>query len=181
MPIIESAMGVIKALEIATSADNIVALTIGLEDYTADLGTKRTNEAMESFFARSMIVNVCRAVGIQPIDSVFSDVSDTEGLIRNVQMSKSMGFDGMGCIHPRQIKIIQEYFSPDNDEIEKAKKIVHAFMLATERGLGVVSLGSKMIDAPVVKRAEKTIKLAISLGKLDKNWREEFFGKITIN
>jgi citrate lyase subunit beta/citryl-CoA lyase len=174
MPIIESAMGVLKALEIATSASNIVALTVGLEDYTADLGTKRTHEATESSFARSMIVNVCRAVGIQPIDSVFSDVADTEGLIRNVQMSKSLGFDGMGCIHPRQISIIQEYFSPDRDEIEKAKKIVHAFMLATEKGLGVVSLGSKMIDAPVVKRAEKTIKLAISLKKLNENWREEF-------
>lgn len=177
MPIIESAMGALKALEIATSANNIVALTVGLEDYTADLGTRRTNEATESFFARSMIVNACRAVGIQPIDSVFSDVSDTEGLIRNVQMSKSLGFDGMGCIHPRQIRIIQEHFSPDKDEIEKAKKIVHAFMIATEKGLGVVSLGSKMIDAPVVKRAEKTIKLAISLNKLDKNWREEFLEK----
>jgi citrate lyase subunit beta/citryl-CoA lyase len=174
MPIIESAMGVLKALEIATSANNIVALSIGLEDYTADLGTKRTNEASESFFARSMIVNACRAAGIQPIDSVFSDVSDTEGLISNIRMSKSLGFDGMGCIHPRQIRVIQQYFSPDNDEIEKAKKIVNAFMIATEKGLGVVSLGSKMIDAPVVKRAEKTINLALSLGLLNKNWREEF-------
>ncbi|MDR0603857.1 MAG: HpcH/HpaI aldolase/citrate lyase family protein [Bacteroidales bacterium] len=177
MPIIESAMGVLKALEIATSANNVVALTIGLEDYTADLGTTRTKEATETFFARSMIVNACRAAGIQPIDSVFSDVSDVEGLISNVKMSKSLGFDGMGCIHPRQIKIIQKYFSPDDNEIEKAKKIVNAFMLATEKGLGVVSLGSKMIDAPVVKRAEKTINLAISLGILNEKWREEFLEK----
>jgi citrate lyase subunit beta/citryl-CoA lyase len=177
MPIIESAMGVLKALEIATSAKNIVALSIGLEDYTADLGTKRTYEATESFFARSMIVNACRAAGIQPIDSVFSDVSDTEGLIGNVQTSKALGFDGMGCIHPRQIRIIQQYFSPDKNEIEKAKKIVHAFIVAKEKGLGVVSLGSKMIDAPVVKRAEKTINLAISLGLLDAKWREEFLEK----
>jgi citrate lyase subunit beta/citryl-CoA lyase len=177
MPIIESAMGVLKAFEIATSASNVVALTVGLEDYTADLGTKRTKDASESFFARSMIVNACRAAGIQPIDSVFSDVSDTEGLINNVQISKSLGFDGMGCIHPRQIKIIQKYFSPDDNEIEKAKKIVNAFILATEKGLGVVSLGSKMIDAPVVKRAEKTINLAISLGLLNEKWREEFSEK----
>ena len=173
MPIIESAVGVLNAWEIASSASNIVALSIGLEDYTADLGTKRTAEATESFFARSMIVNACRAAGIQAIDSVFSDVSDTEGLMRNVQMSKSLGFDGMGCIHPRQIKIIQEGFAPDKDEIEKAKKIVNAFILATEQGLGVVSLGTKMIDAPVVKRAERTIQLAVSLGKLNENWREE--------
>ena len=174
MPIIESAKGVLNACEIASSASNIVAISIGLEDYTADLGVRRTAEANESFFARSMIVNACRSVGIQPIDSVFSDVADMEGLARNVQMSKSLGFDGMGCIHPRQIRVIQEGFAPDNDEIEKAKKIVNAFILATEQGLGVVSLGSKMIDAPVVKRAEKTINLAVSLGKLSENWREEF-------
>ena len=135
MPIIESAAGVLNALEIAVSASNIAAISIGLEDYTADLGTRRTAEATESFFARSMVVNACRAAGIQPIDSVFSDVSNMEGLISNVKMSKSLGFDGMGCIHPRQIRIIQEGFSPDSDEIEKAKKIVNAFILATEKGL----------------------------------------------
>jgi len=174
MPIIESTMGVLKSLEIATSAPNIVAMAIGLEDYTADLGTKRTNEATESFFARSMMVNACRAAGIQPIDSVFSDVADMEALKQNVLKSKALGFDGMGCIHPRQIKIIQEYFGPDEAEIEKAKKIVNAFILATEQGLGVVSLGSKMIDPPVVKRAERTIKLALSMRKIEENWREEF-------
>lgn len=174
MPIIESTMGVLKSLEIATSAPNIVAMAIGLEDYTADLGTKRTNEASESFFARSMMVNACRAAGIQPIDSVFSDVADMEALKQNVLKSKALGFDGMGCIHPRQIKVIQEYFGPDEAEIEKAKKIVNAFILATEQGLGVVSLGSKMIDPPVVKRAERTIKLALSMNKLAENWRDEF-------
>ncbi len=103
MPIIESALGIIKAYEIATSADNIVALAIGLEDYTADIGTLRTNEGSESFFARSQLVNAARAAGKQPIDSVFSDVSDSEGLKQNVLKSKSLGFEGMGCIHPRQI------------------------------------------------------------------------------
>ena len=177
MPIIESTMGVLKSLEIATSAPNIVAMAIGLEDYTADLGTKRTNEATESFFARSMMVNACRAAGIQPIDSVFSDVADMEALKQNVLKSKALGFDGMGCIHPRQIKVIQEYFGPDEAEIAKAKKIVNAFIIATEQGLGVVSLGSKMIDPPVVKRAERTIKLALSMRKIEENWREEFLNK----
>ncbi|MCD4664788.1 MAG: hypothetical protein K8R68_05900, partial [Bacteroidales bacterium] len=172
MPIIESALGVIKAYEISSAADNIVAVAIGLEDYTADLGTKRTNEGTESFFARSMVVNAARAAGIQPIDSVFSDVSDIEALKQNVLRSKALGFDGMGCIHPRQIKVIHENFAPDNAEIEKATKIVNAFLIAKEKGLGVVSLGSKMIDAPVVKRAQKTINLAVSLGKLEKDWRE---------
>ncbi|MCD4789993.1 MAG: HpcH/HpaI aldolase/citrate lyase family protein, partial [Bacteroidales bacterium] len=162
MPIIESALGVIKAYEISSSADNLVAVAIGLEDYTADLGTRRTNEGTESFFARSMVVTAARAAGIQPIDSVFSDISDMEALKQNVLKSKALGFDGMGCIHPRQIKVIHDNFAPDEAEIEKAKKIVNAFIEATEKGLGVVSLGSKMIDPPVVKRAQKTINLAVS-------------------
>lgn len=172
MPIIESAKGVIKAYEIATAANNIVALAIGLEDYSADLGTQRTNEGKESFFARSMVVNAARAAGIQPIDSVFSDVSDMEALARNVKESKGLGFDGMGCIHPRQIEIIHENFAPNEGEIEKAKRIVLAFKEAQAKGLGVVSLGSKMIDPPVVKRAEKTVHMAIEMGKLERNWEE---------
>lgn len=177
MPIIESALGVIKSFEIATAADNVVAIAIGLEDYTADLGTQRTKEGNESFFARSMVVNAARAASIQPIDSVFSDISDMEALKQNVLTSKSLGFDGMGCIHPRQIEVIHENFAPGEAEIEKAKKIVNAFIIATEKGLGVVSLGSKMIDPPVVKRAQKTIDLAMSVGKLSKDWRDEFISK----
>jgi len=174
MPIIESAMGVVKAFEIASAAENIVALAIGLEDYTADLGCQRTNEGAESFYARSVVVNACKAAKIQAIDSVFSDVSNMDALAENVLKSKSLGFDGMGCIHPRQIPVIHEYFAPNKKEIEKAQKIVNAFILAQEKGLGVVSLGSKMIDAPIVKRAEDTIKIALELGLISENWREEF-------
>ena len=173
MPIIESALGVIKAYDIAISSPNIVAMAIGLEDYTADLGTKRTNEATESFYARCQVVNACRAAGVQPIDSVFSDIADMEALKQNVLKSKALGFDGMGCIHPRQIKVIHENFAADKTEIEKAKKIVNAFFEATEKGLGVVSLGTKMIDPPVVKRAQRTIEIAVKMGKLNQNWREE--------
>lgn len=178
MPIIESAAGVMRAFEIASAADNVVAMAIGLEDYTADICTRRTAEGQESFFARSMVVNACRAAGIQPIDSVFSDVADMDGLKQNVLKSKAMGFDGMGCIHPRQIRVIHENFAPDPTEIERAKKIVAAFMEAGEKGLGVVSLGTKMIDPPVVKRAQRVIDMAVSMGKLSKNWREESNEKI---
>ena len=170
MPIIESALGVINAYQIATAAENVVALAIGLEDYTADLGTQRTAEGRETFFARSQIVNAARAAGIQPIDSVFSDVNDMEALKRVVLESKALGFDGMGCIHPRQIKVIHENYAPGEKEIEKAKKIVKAFYEAEKKGLGVVSVGSKMVDPPVVKRAQKTIAQAIDVGKLEENW-----------
>ncbi|MCK9220124.1 MAG: aldolase/citrate lyase family protein [Bacteroidales bacterium] len=174
MPIIESALGVINAYAIASSVDNVAAMAIGLEDYTADLGTRRTAEGNESFFARSMVVNAARAASIQPIDSVFSDVGDMEGLRQNVLRSKALGFDGMGCIHPRQIQVIHETFAPTTEEIEKAKKIVSAFHKANEKGLGVVSLGTKMIDPPVVKRALNTINLAVKMNKLAENWRESY-------
>lgn len=173
MPIIESALGVINAYQIAKSSKNIVALAIGLEDYTADLGTKRTEEASESFFARTQIVNACRAADIQPIDSVFSDVGDMDALRESVLNSKSLGFDGMGCIHPRQISVIQESFAPDKSDIDKAKKIVLAFNEAKAKGLGVVSIGSKMIDPPVVKRALRAIEIAIKLDLLSENWIKE--------
>jgi citrate lyase subunit beta/citryl-CoA lyase len=174
MPIIESALGVINAYSIATSSPNIVGLAIGLEDYTADLGTQRTNEGTESFYARCQLVNAAKAAGIQAIDSVFSDVSDMEALAANVRRSKQLGFDGMGCIHPRQIEVIHENYAPEAEEIEKAKKIMNAYMEAQEQGLGVVALGSKMIDAPVVKRAQRTIDIAIQLNKIGADWRSEF-------
>lgn len=173
MPIIESARGVVNCYEIAAASQNVVAMAIGLEDYTADLGTLRTEEGSESFFARAKLVIACKAAGIQAIDSVFSDVGDMEGLKRTVMRSKAMGFNGMGCIHPRQIPVIHENYAPDDAEIEKAKKIFNAFTEATEKGLGVVSLGTKMIDPPVVKRALKVIGLAVATGKLNQNWREE--------
>ncbi|MCZ7610778.1 MAG: aldolase/citrate lyase family protein [Ignavibacterium sp.] len=173
MPIIESALGVIKAYEIASASKNICALAIGLEDYTADIGTQRTNEGRESIFARQMLVNTAKAAGIQAIDTVFSDVSDMEALRQSVLEAKSLGFEGKGCIHPRQIPVVHEAFAPTSEEIEKAKKIVFAFEEAEKKGLGVVSLGSKMIDPPVVKRAIRTIDLAILNNLLDNNWRKQ--------
>lgn len=160
MPIIESALGVMRAFEIAGASPNLIALAVGLEDYTADIGVPRTPEATESFFARAMVINAAKAKGLQAIDSVFSDVSDIEALRKNVLASKALGFDGMGCIHPRQIKVIHEAFAPTEEEIEKARKIVEAFEEAEKKGLGVVAVGSKMIDPPVVKRALRIMELA---------------------
>jgi len=171
MPIIESALGVEKSFEIATASKNVCSMAIGLEDFTADLGVRRTKDAKESLYARTRIVNACKAAGIQPIDSVFSDVADMQALAENVKVSKSLGFEGMGCIHPRQIAVIHKNFAPEQAEIEKAKKIILAFDEATAKDLGVVSLGTKMIDPPVVKRADNTIKLATELGILDINWK----------
>ena len=172
MPIIESALGVENAFDIARATENVVGMAIGLEDYTADLGVQRTTEGRESLYARTRLVNASKAAGIQPIDSVFSDIGDMEALKQNVLISKALGFEGMGCIHPRQIPVIRQGFAPDEAEIEKSKKIVLAFTEAKNKGLGVVALGSKMIDPPVVARAQKTIDLAVRLGLLSDNWIE---------
>jgi citrate lyase subunit beta / citryl-CoA lyase len=165
MPILESALGIENAFAIATVTPNIAALTIGLEDYTADLGVVKTLEGRESQYARTRLLNAARAAGIQAIDSVFSDVGDLAGLRQWGEHSRALGFEGMGCIHPSQIPVIHEAFAPTRIEIEKALKIVAAFEDAQTRGLGVVSLGSKMIDPPVVERARKLVASAKAMGK----------------
>jgi citrate lyase subunit beta / citryl-CoA lyase len=171
MPIIESALGCFNALAIATASPNVAALTIGLEDYTADLGAERTQEGRESLWARQVIVNAARAAGVTPIDTVFSDLSDTAGLRKATLEAKALGFEGKGCIHPRQIPIVHEAFAPTTDEVEKATRIVLACEEAERRGLGVVALGSKMVDPPVVRRALRTIQMAEALALLPKDWR----------
>lgn len=164
MPILESALGIENAFAIATASDRVCALTIGLEDYTADLGIVRTRTGEETQFARFRVVNAAKASGSQAIDSVFSDVTDMDGLRKWGEQSRAMGFEGMGCIHPAQIQVIHEAYAPSQAEIEKAQKIVAAFEDAKARGLGVVSLGSKMIDPPVVNRAVKLVERAKLMG-----------------
>jgi citrate lyase subunit beta/citryl-CoA lyase len=164
MPILESSKGIENAAAIAAATDDVVALTVGLEDYTADLGVARTPAGHESLYARTRLVNAARAAGVQAIDSVFGDVGDMEGLKNWGENSRALGFEGMGCIHPSQIPVIHAAFAPISAEIEKAQKIVGAFEEAQQRGVGVVSLGSKMIDPPVVQRALKLVARAKAMG-----------------
>jgi citrate lyase subunit beta/citryl-CoA lyase len=166
MPILESALGIENAFAIATASERVAALTIGLEDYTADLGVVKTREGSESLYARSRLVNAARAAGVQAIDSVYGDVGDMEGLRQWGQRSRALGFEGMGCIHPRQIPVIHQAFAPSPNEIEKALRIVAAFEEAQQAGRVVVSLGAKMIDPPVVQRALKLVKQARAMGLL---------------
>jgi citrate lyase subunit beta / citryl-CoA lyase len=166
MPILESALGIENAFAIASASPRIVAITLGVEDLTADLGVVKTSQGDETLFARYRVVNAAKAAGIQAIDSVYGDVSDAAGLLAYGRRSRAMGFEGMGCIHPRQVPIIHEAYAPLPEEIEKALRIMEAYADATARGLGVVSLGSKMIDPPVVKRAERLVALARDMGLL---------------
>jgi citrate lyase subunit beta / citryl-CoA lyase len=164
MPILESALGIENAFAIATASKQVVALTIGLEDYTADIGVVKTAEGHESLYARMRLANAAHAARVQAIDSVYGDVADMEGLRRWGEASRALGFEGMGCIHPLQIAVIHEAFAPSPEEIEKALKIVAAYEEAQQRGLGVVSLGSKMIDPPVVQRALRLVGQAKAMG-----------------
>jgi len=160
MPILESALGIENAHAIATADDSVAAMTIGLEDYTADLGVRKTKDGGESLYARQRLVNAARAAGVQAIDSVYGDVGDVDGLRAWAMRARAMGFEGMGCVHPRQIRPIHGAFAPSAAEIERALNIVAAFDEATARGLGVVSMGTRMIDPPVVLRAQRVVDLA---------------------
>ena len=171
VPIIETALGCFNALAIASASPNVVALTIGLEDYTADLGVERTAEGRESLWARQTVVNAARAAGVAPSDSVFSDVADLDGLRAAVLEARALGFEGKGCIHPRQVPIVHAAFAPTADEIARAQRIVLAFEDATRRGVGVVTVGSKMVDPPVVKRALRTLRTAEELALVSPDWR----------
>lgn len=166
MPILESALGIERAFDIATASPRVCALTLGLEDYTADLNVVKSREGGESLYARMRVVNAAKAAGVQAIDSVYGDVQDEEGLRLWGRRARCMGFEGMGCVHPRQIAVVHEAFAPEAAEIDRARKIVVAFQEAEARGLAVVSLGSKMIDPPVVERARKLVARAEVMGLL---------------
>jgi len=164
MPILESGQGIENAAPIAAAAESVVALTIGLEDYAADLGVAKTAEGRESLYARSRLVNAAMSAGVHAIDSVYSDAGDREGLKRWGEASRALGFEGMGCIHPAQIPVIHAAFAPSPAEIDSAQKIVGAFEQAQQRGVAVVSLGSKMVDPAVVQRALKLVARAKAMG-----------------
>jgi citrate lyase subunit beta / citryl-CoA lyase len=166
MPILESALGIENAFVIAGASERTVGITIGLEDYTADLGVVKTAEGDESSYARRRLVNAARAADVQAIDSVCGDVGDIDGLREWARRSRALGFEGMGCVHPRQIPVIHEAFAPSAEEIHKALNVVAAFEEAQRQGLAVVSLSSKMIDPPVVRRALKLVGQARAMGLL---------------
>ena len=171
LPILESALGIEHAWAIATASPHNVALTIGLEDYTADLGVVKTALGAESLYARTRLVNAARAAGLQPNDSVYGDVGDLPGLAAWARNARALGFEGMGCVHPLQIAVIHDAFAPTQQEIERALRIFAAYEEAQARGLGVVSLGSKMIDAPVVQRALKLVQTAERMGLVTQEMR----------
>lgn len=168
MAAIESALGIVNAYDIATASKRMMGIALGAEDYSANLKTQRTKEGTELQLARETIVVAARAAGIDALDTVFSNLNDMEAFRNEVELIKRMGFDGKSIINPRQIEIINEVFAPKEKDIEKARTILAAIKEASEKGSGVIAVNGKMVDRPVVIRAQRTIDLAIASGILTK-------------
>ncbi len=158
MPIVETAKGVLHCEEIAAADDRVAVVAFGAEDFTRDVGAARTQESL--LFARSMIVAGAKEARVQASDTVFSNLEDEQGLIAETQLARDLGFDGKGAINPRQIAPIHAVFSPDEQEVEEATRIVAAAEEAQAQGKGAIAIGGKMIDRPVLDRARRTLKLA---------------------
>ena len=164
MPLIETALGVENAFAIATASQRVRALFLGAEDLTADLRCKRTKEGREIEYARTRLVMAARAAGVEVYDTPFTDVNDDEGIRKDAAYAKALGFSGKASISPRHVGAINEVFSPTQADIDYAYEVMDAIALAKEQGKGAIALRGKMIDAPIVIRAEQTIAMAEALG-----------------
>ena len=164
MPLIETALGVENAFAIATAAKRVQALFLGAEDLTADLRCKRTKEGREIEYARTRLVMAARAAGVEVYDTPFTDVNDDAGIRVDAAYAKALGFSGKASISPRHVGVINEVFSPTQADIDYAYEVMDAIALAKEQGKGAIALRGKMIDAPIVTRAEQTIAIAQALG-----------------
>lgn len=168
MAAIESTLGVINAYAIATASKRMMGIALGAEDYCANLKAQRTPDGMELLQARQSIVVAARAAGIDALDTVYSNLNDMDTFRKEIELIKTLGFDGKSIINPRQIEVVNEVFAPKEKEIEKAKTIIAAIKEAEKRGSGVIAVNGKMVDRPVVLRAQRTIDLAIASGILTK-------------
>lgn len=166
IPIVESVQGGLNLSEIAAASCRVIALNYGAEDYTADMGAVRTKEGRELDDIRAKTIVAARAAGVMALDSVFADVNDSEGLFAEALRVRLLGFDGKSVIHPRQISVVHKAFTPSEKEIQFAHRVVAAFHDASRRGSGVIALDGRMIDAPVVARAQKVIALSEAAGHL---------------
>ena len=165
MAAIETAKGLMHAYDIATASPRMVALAIGGEDFVADLKTTRSKDGAELVAARSHLVLAARAAGIDAIDSVFTDVNDEETFIAETQRIKQLGFDGKSVINPRQVRLVQQIFTPTEKEVAQARRIIDAYNEALARNSGVIALDGKMIDTPIVTRAERVLAYAAAVRK----------------
>lgn len=167
MAAIESTLGIVNAYAIATASPRMMGIALGAEDYSANLKTQRTPGGDELRLARETIVVAARAAGIDALDTVYSNLNDMETFRKEVEFIKTLGFDGKSIINPRQIEVVNDVFAPKEKEIEKSRTILAAIKEAERKGSGVIAVNGKMVDRPVVLRAQRTIDLAIASGILN--------------
>ena len=164
MPLIETALGVENAFAIAGASPRVKALFLGAEDLTADLRCQRTREGREIEYARTRLVTAARAAGVDVYDTPFTDVNDDEGIRRDAETARALGFTGKASISPRHVQVINEVFSPSQTEVDYAWEVMDAIRAAKEQGRGAIALRGKMIDAPIVARARQTLDMAREIG-----------------
>ena len=163
VPWIETAMAIVHLYEICKASPRIVGVAFGAEDFTNDMGVERTESETETYFARNSIAVAARAADVLALDTPYFSFRDSDGLSENASVARQYGFKGKFAIHPAQIDIINETFSPSATEIEQAQRVVEAFDEAARRGRGSTSLDGKVVDVPVVKRAQAVLELAKSM------------------
>lgn len=164
--IVETAKGIMNLKEIAEADKRLEAIIFGGEDFAASIGAVRTKAATELLYARQAVVTACAANDLQAIDIVFIDFKDSEGLRLEAEQGAGFGFSGKQIIHPNQVQAAQEAFTPSDEAIEYAKRIVESFEASQKEGKGAYALDGKMIDMPLLKNAQKVLDRAKAAGKI---------------
>ena len=167
MAAIESAKGVLNAPEIATATPLMMGLAVSGEDYTADMHTHRYPDGRELEFARNMVLQAARAADVYAFDTVFSNMNDIEGFYRETKYIYELGYDGKSLVNPRQIPMVNKVFNPTKEEIENALSVQNAIQEAKAKGSGVISMNGKMVDKPVVEKANRVIETAKASNLID--------------
>ena len=162
---IESVRGLYEVQKIAKEP-RVVAIALGGEDFIANLQTHRTAHGIELYYARSQILMAARDANIQALDTVFADVYNVEGFRKEVTDSKDMGFDGKSVVHPLQIGIVHEIYTPTEQEIAHSVKVLACYKESIKNNRGVLTVNGKMIDGPIVVRAERIVAEAKAAGIL---------------
>lgn len=162
LPFLESAKGIHFAYEIALASPRIIGISIGIEDYVADIHATRTEQGLESAWAHGQVVNAARAAGVSPFASVFSNIDDASQMEVYARKMSQMGFDGVGCIHPGQVKAAHRGFAPSEIEVSKAQAIVNGYDKSLSEGVGAIRVDGMMIDVPIYRRAQRTLEMAAS-------------------
>ena len=164
---VETAKGILNLREIAGADRRLEAIIFGAEDYAASIGARRTREGTEVLYARSAVVTACAANDLQALDMVYIDFRDVEGLRLEAEQGAALGFSGKQIIHPNQVSAVQEAFTPSEEAIEYAQRVVRAFSASQKEGRGAFALDGKMIDMPLLKNAQKVLDRARAAGRLE--------------